>query len=334
MPSLLDEDEMVVIEESASDPRYGSNPQEREMGALLSTGAIILDKPRGPTSHQVVSWVKAILGLEKAGHHGTLDPNTTGVLPVAIGNSVRMLDMTLSEGKEYITIMHLHRDASREHIDRVIEDFTGDIYQMVPMRAAVKRGLRQRRIDYIKLLEKKENDLLLLIGCESGTYIRTLLHDMGEVLGVGANMSELRRTRSGKIPEDRAVTLHQVKDAFEIYRESGDETLLRKVIRPAEELLTHLPRVVLKDSTVDAICHGAQLGMPGVCGLDPDVKKDRDVLLVTIKGEAVAFGRSLMDAVDMQKVRKGICVTTERVLMEPGTYPKAWKTGHRDPKGT
>ncbi len=329
MASVLDEKSVVVIEDSTSDPRYGSSPLGRDIQTLVSTGAVILDKPRGPTSHQVVAWVKDILELEKAGHHGTLDPNTTGVLPIALGNSVRMLDLTLSEGKEYITIMHLHREASPDHIEMVLKDFTGDIYQMVPMRAAVKRGLRQRRIEYIKLLERDGNDLLLLIGCESGTYIRTLLHDMGEVLGVGANMSELRRTRSGKVTEDKAVTLQEVKDAWTFYRESGDEALLRRVIRPAEELLTHLPRVILKDSTVDAICHGAQLGMPGVCGLDPEVRKDGEVLMVTIKGEAVAFGKALMYGSDMQKVRKGICVTTERVLMEPGTYPKAWKTGQK-----
>jgi H/ACA ribonucleoprotein complex subunit 4 len=330
MPSVLEDDRLVVVEDAATDPRFGSFPYERDIETLVSTGAIILDKPRGPTSHQVVAWVKAILGVEKAGHHGTLDPNTTGVLPIAIGNSVRMLDLTLSEGKEYITIMHLHRKASPGHLEIILKDFTGDIYQMVPMRAAVKRGLRQRKIEYIKLLEKDGCDLLLLIGCESGTYIRTLIHDMGEVLGVGANMSELRRTRSGRITEENAVTLQEVRDAWEIYRETGNETHLRKAVRPAEELLTHLPRVVLKDSTVDAICHGAQLGSPGICGLDGNVKKDGDVLLVTIKGEAVAFGKALMGAKEMQKVRKGICVSTQRVLMDPGIYPKAWKTGQRD----
>jgi H/ACA ribonucleoprotein complex subunit 4 len=325
MKSPMDDEGVVQIVKAETAPRWGSFPYQRSITDLMGSGAVILDKPRGPTSHQVVSWIKDILQVEKAGHHGTLDPNTTGVLPIALGSSVRMLDLSLPEGKEYITIMHMHRVPPKDHIQQVVKDFTGDIYQMVPVRSAVKRGLRQRKIDYIKLLEMEGNDLLLLIGCESGTYIRTLVHDMGEVLGVGANMSELRRTRSGRLREDRAVTLQEVKDATEIHRTTGDETKLREVIIPCEELLSHLSRVFIKDSTVDAICHGAQLGIPGICGMDERIRKDDVVVIMTLKGEAVAVGRSLMDSKDMGNVKKGTALQTDRVLMEPGIYPKAWK---------
>jgi H/ACA ribonucleoprotein complex subunit 4 len=325
----LDEDGVITIATAETDPRWGGNPHERSTEDLLASGAVIIDKPRGPTSHQVVSWLKKILSIEKAGHHGTLDPNTTGVLPVALGRSVRMLDLSLPEGKEYITIMHLHSEPPLDHIKQVIKDFTGEIYQMVPVRSAVKRGLRQRKIEYIKLLEKEGQDVLLLIGCESGTYIRTLVHDMGEVLGVGANMAELRRTRSGRTGEEKAVTLQNVKDAWEFYKGSGDEKRLRKVVRPAEELLSHLERVFVKDSTVDAICHGAQLGMPGICGFDENIRSGDIVVIMSLKGESVAVGKALLNAKEMQVLRKGAAVQTDRVLMEPGTYPKAWKSsGH------
>lgn len=316
---------MVQIADAETDHRFGSSPYARELKDLLDKGAVILDKPRGPTSHQVVGWLRSVLEVEKAGHHGTLDPNTTGVLPVALGSAVRVLDLSLPEGKEYIAIMHLHREPPLEHIEGVLRDFTGDIYQMVPVRSAVKRGLRQRRIGYIKLLEKEGNDLLLLIGCESGTYIRTLIYDMGEVLGVGANMSELRRTRSGRTGEDKAVTLQDVKDAWETYKETGDEVRLREVIRPMEELLSHLPRVLIKDSSVDAICHGAQLSMPGICGMDGEIKAGDMVVIETLKGEGVAVGKALLGSAQMRSMKKGNAVQTERVLMEPGTYPKAWK---------
>lgn len=326
MKRPLDEEGVIQISLSETDPRWGSYPSERDFEGLLSSGAVIIDKPRGPTSHQVVSWLKGILKVEKAGHHGTLDPNTTGVLPIALGRAVRMLDLSLPEGKEYITIMHLHSDPPLDHIKQVIKDFTGDIYQMVPVRSAVKRGLRQRRIEYIKFLEKEGNDVLLLIGCESGTYIRTLIHDMGEVLGVGANMAELRRTRSGRAGEEKAVTLQDVKDAWEFYKGSENEESLRKVVRPAEELLSHLGRVFIKDSTVDAICHGAQLGMPGVSGFDDNIRSGDTVVIMSLKREAVAVGKALMGAKEMQTTRKGAGVQTDRVLMEPGTYPKAWKS--------
>ncbi|MBN1539943.1 MAG: RNA-guided pseudouridylation complex pseudouridine synthase subunit Cbf5 [Candidatus Thermoplasmatota archaeon] len=325
MKRPIEDDGVIQIVSAETDPRFGSDPSERKLNELLDRGAVILDKPRGPTSHQVVSWLRSILEVDKAGHHGTLDPNTTGVLPVALGSAVRVLDLSLPEGKEYIAIMHLHREPPMEHIERVLGEFTGEIYQMVPVRSAVKRGLRQRKIGYIKLLEKEGNDLLLLIGCESGTYIRTLIHDMGEVLGVGANMSELRRTRSGRTGEEKAVRLQDVRDAWEIYKETGDEGRLREVVRPMEELLSHLPRVFIKDSTVDAVCHGAQLSMPGVCGMDGGIRAGDVVVIATLKGEAVAVGEALMDSVQMQSVRKGNAVRTERVLMEPKTYPKAWK---------
>lgn len=326
MKRPLDDDGVIKIVMSETDPRWGSDPNERKLEDLLATGAVILDKPRGPTSHQIVSWLKDILKIEKAGHHGTLDPNTTGVLPIALGSSVRMLDLSLSEGKEYITIMHMHREPPKDHLSQVVKEFTGEIYQMVPVRSAVKRGLRQRRIEYIKLIEQDGKDALLLIGCESGTYIRTLIHDIGEVLGVGANMAELRRTRSGRTGEDRSVTLQQLKDAFEIYKTSANEEELRKVIIPGEELLSHLPRIFVKDSTVDAICHGAQLGIPGICGMDDKIDKNAVVVILTLKGEAVAVGKAMMSSNEMAKVRKGTAVQTDRVLMEPGIYPKAWKT--------
>ncbi len=309
-----------------TDPRYGSPPEERGVDLLLRRGLVVLDKPRGPTSHQVASWVKDILGIDKAGHHGTLDPNTTGVLPIALGNSVRLLDITLSEGKEYAALMHLHSDVASGPVGGVLKDFQGEIYQMVPVRSAVKRELRTRRIHYMKLLERDGQDLLLLIGCESGTYIRTLIHDMGEVLGVGAHMAELRRTRSGRLEAKDAVTLQELRDAWTIYREDGDESLIRKVIRPAEELVTHLRAIVLLDSAVDAVCHGAPVGIPGLSGIDADIEKGEIISVMTLKGELVGIAEADMSGMDMLHRRTGQAAHIMRVAMDPGTYPRAWKT--------
>lgn len=325
MEAPLEREGMNVLEEIKEDPRYGVSPWDRSIEDLLKKGMVVIDKPRGPTSHQVVSWIKGILGIEKAGHHGTLDPNTTGVLPVALGDSAKLLDTTLSGGKEYITIMHLHSPVSKESLHGVLSDFTGEIYQMVPVRSAVKRGLRTRTMEYIKLLETEGNDHLILIGCESGTYIRTLLHDMGEVLGVGANMTELRRTRSGKIREDRSVTLQELRDAWELCKE-GDETLFRKVVRPAEELVSHLRSIVIKDSAVDAVCHGAPVGLPGLAGVENGIKQGDTISILTQKGELVALGTADMDTVKMMRSGKGQAASPSRVLMETGTYPRAWKT--------
>jgi len=310
---------------SRTDPAFGKRPSERTVEELLAKGAIMLDKPRGPTSHQVVSWLKKVLGVEKAGHLGTLDPNTTGVLPVALRSAVKSLQATLEEGKEYVAVMHLHHPVDERQVRTIASEFTGEIYQVVPVRAAVKRTLRTRTIHYLKVLEVSGPDVLILVGCESGTYIRTLIHDMGEVLGVGAHMSELRRTRSGSVSEADCCTLQELKDAHESYRTTGDEGPLRKVLRPMEELLARMPKVTVKDSTVDALCHGAPLGVPGIEDVDEKVRKGSACAVMTLKGEAVALARAAMDGGDMSSRREGLAVTTIRVLMEPGTYPRSWK---------
>ncbi len=326
MSDPLDRDGMNILQRSLSDPKYGCSPENRNITSLLENGVVALDKPRGPTSHQVVSWLKDILGIEKAGHHGTLDPNTTGVLPIALGNGVKLLDPTLTEGKEYIAIMHLHGEVSGDNLKSIIADYTGEIYQMVPVRSAVKRGLRTRRIHYLKLIERDGNNVLVMIGCESGTYIRTLIHDMGEVLGVGANMAELRRSRSGKIHESQGSTLQELKDAWELYKEKGVEDLLRAVIHPHEELVSHLPCIIMKDTAVDAICHGAPIGMPGIAGVENGIEKSSLITLLTLKGEIIGLANADMGTKDMKRARSGQAAHLKRVIMAPGTYPRSWKS--------
>ena len=321
----LDDEDLEVLRSSTTDPKYGGDPSSRSVEELLEKGCIVLDKPRGPTSHQVVHWVKNILGIDRAGHMGTLDPNTTGVLPIALGSAVRVLEATLSEGKEYIAIMRVHREVDEKTLARIAGEFTGEIYQMVPVRSAVKRGLRTRRIHYLKIIEKNNRDILMVVGCQSGTYIRTLIHDMGEVLGVGANMAELRRTRSGHMKEDRCVTLHDLRDAWVIYKDEGDDVPLREVIRPYELLLEHMPRIIVKDTAVDAICHGAPLASPGVVAVDRNVRKGGIVSILSIKGEIIALAKMSANLKEVLRSNRGEVARPDRVLMAPGTYPSMWK---------
>ncbi|MGA1821063.1 MAG: RNA-guided pseudouridylation complex pseudouridine synthase subunit Cbf5 [Thermoplasmatota archaeon] len=325
MSSPHDDAEMETIRPSETDIQYGKDPYRRSISQLLDSGFVPLDKPRGPTSHQVASWLKEILDIEKAGHMGTLDPNTTGVLPIALGSSVRTLSVTLSEGKEYVALIQFHGDVQEKELMVLAKEFTGDIYQLVPVRSAVKRGLRTRRIHYLNIPEMGERSALMIIGCESGTYIRTLIHDIGLVLGTGAHMTELRRSRSGNIREDACATLQEVRDAWETYRSSGSEEEIRRVVRPIEEMLSHLPRVVIKDSAVDAVCHGAPLGHPGIVSVQTGIRDGAMVLITSLKGEAVAIGKTMCSTTEALTAREGLAVVVDRVLMEPGTYPRSWK---------
>jgi H/ACA ribonucleoprotein complex subunit 4 len=294
-------------------------------------GAINLDKTSGPSSHEVAAWVKRILELEKVGHSGTLDPKVTGILPVLLGDATRVMDNLLLAGKEYICLMHVHQLLPRKRILEVCSEFTGPIFQKPPLKSSVLKELRIRTIYYLEVLEIDEQQVLMRVGCQAGTYIRKLCYDIGLALGTGANMAELRRSKAGPFREDETlVTLHQLKDAYVTWKETGDESQLRRVILPVEAALKHLPRLVIADNAVDAICHGAPLAAPGLLSLETDINKGDNVALFTLKGEAVAVARAELTSQEMLASQNGIVAATERVIMEPGTYPKAWKLAERD----
>ena len=318
--------ETSVKSEDTTDESFGKRPQERDIQEYINKGVINLDKPAGPTSHEVTSWVKKILEIEKAGHSGTLDPNVTGLLPIMLGEATKAVDALLTAGKEYVCLMKLHTDRSEKEIKSVLKEFTGQIYQKPSIKSAVKRETRIRTIYYNELLEIEGKNVLFRVGCEAGTYIRKLCHDMGMAMGTGAHMQELRRTKSGPFREDETlITLHDLKDAYIEWKENNNEEPLRKVIHPMETALSHLPRIVIRDNAVDALCHGAELAAPGVLTFESGIERGDAVAIFTLKGEAVSFGYSQMKSVEIQRAATGIVSTTDRVLMDPGTYPKGWK---------
>jgi H/ACA ribonucleoprotein complex subunit 4 len=188
----------------------------------------------------------------------------------------------------------------------------------------VKRVLRSRRIYYMDILEIEGRDILYRVGCEAGTYIRKLCHDMGEVLKVGAHMVELRRTKSGSFKEADIVSLHDLMDAYTFWKEMGIEEHIRKAITPVERAVDFLPKVVLRDSAVDSVCHGAALAVPGLSQIDAEISVGDLVAMFTLKDELVGLGRARMDTTTMLTEESGIAVKTDRILMKPGTYPKMW----------
>lgn len=220
--------------------------------------------------------------------------------------------------------MRLHGDVSRDKIKSCFDMFQGEIYQKPPVRSSVKRRLRTRRIYYLELLEVDGRDVLFRVGCEAGTYIRKLCYDIGEVLGCGAHMKELRRTRVSTFTEDECVRVDDIFDAYMSWKESGDESMLRRIVRPMEDALTILPQVIVKDTAVEAICNGADLAIPGIVAFTGDIREGSLVAILTVKGEAVALGLAQLPAEKLLEKEKGIAVKTERVLMQPGTYPRVW----------
>jgi H/ACA ribonucleoprotein complex subunit 4 len=221
--------------------------------------------------------------------------------------------------------MKLHKKIEKNKIIKVVESFIGDIQQIPPIRSAVKRIKRTRKIYYIDIIEIKEREILFRVGCEAGTYIRTLCVDIGKKLGCGAHLSELRRTKVGSFSEENSIKLQDVLDAYCFWKEENNENEIRNIIFPMEKLLENIPKIIIRDSAVDAICHGANLALPGITEVDTKIKKGDTVAIFTLKGEAVAIAKSLMDTEEIIQKDIGLSANTNRVLMKKGTYPPIWK---------
>jgi len=252
----------------------------------------------------------------------------TGVLPTALEEATKVVQALLLTGKEYVCVMKLHSQAAEDQIKAILGEFQGTIYQRPPVRASVKRRLRTRKIYYLELLEADGRNVLFKVGCEAGTYIRKLCYDIGEALGCGAHMQELRRTRVGPFVEDEGlVTLHDVSYIFAQWQETKDESLLRKFIYPMEKSLELLPKIYIRDSAVDAICHGAHIAAPGVLSLDTEIKPNDAVVIFTQKGEVVTLAKALASTEEILRMDHGLVAKTLRVLMPRGIYPKMWRSG-------
>ena len=315
----------MIKDPNAIPDKWGKRPSDRSVGELLKGGVIILDKPSGPTSHQATAWVRDALKVERVGHGGTLDPYVSGVLPVTLGKATRLTDIVLSSDKEYICLMRLHGDRPEDRIRKVFKEFVGKIYQLPPVRSSIKRQLRIRTIRELEILDIRGRDVLFRMECDAGTYARTLCVDIGDVLGCGANMVELRRSRSGKMTEARSHTLQDIRDAYVFWQQNGREDWLRSMIMPMEVLVEPLPKIVVKATAVDAICHGADLNIQGIHMLDEDIRKNALVAMMTARGELIAIGRMAMSSSKIMATSQGKAVDTERVFMDEGHYPKMWK---------
>jgi len=231
----------------------------------------------------------------------------------------------LYSGKEYVCAMQVHGDVPEAETRRVLNEFVGEIYQKPPLRASVKREPRKRTIYGLDVHEIDGRVVLFTCSCQAGTYMRKLCSDVGDVWGCGAHMRELRRTRAGPLTEENGmVTLHDIS-AAQSELDAGNEAPLRAMIKPMEVALGALPRIEIRDTAVDAICHGAELAVPGILKLDSSIEKSKPIAMFTLKGEAIALGRTLMTSREMLDQEKGVAAKTERVLMERGTYPATWK---------
>ncbi len=290
-------------------------PRKRSAEELLNFGLISLDKPKGPKSIHVGNKLRAILEQPKLGHAGTLDPLATGVLPIGLGKAVKILPVLSKAGKVYEGKMHFHGEVPEEKIREAFQKFTGKIEQLPPRISAVARKLREREIYWFDLKKKQNRDVWFEVGCEAGTYIRKLCHDVGLYLGVGAHMTELRRIQAGPFKISNSVTLSDVKNNYQKYLKTKKEQYIRKFVLPPEEGVMHLPKVYVHDSVLERFKHGSPIFLPGILAFTSNIKKGDIVAIFDSSKNLIGLGVAEMSAQQMEKEQKGLAVKTDVVLV-------------------
>jgi len=314
----------VQLGDKSKPSNHGIDPENLSIEQRLASGFILLDKPPGPTSHQIASWVRDLLGLERLGHGGTLDPFATGVLPLMAGKSMKLTKGILKTDKTYIAVLKFAQETNTESLNDVIDKLTGRIYNVPPEISAVKVQVRTRKIYSFELIEATSKQAIVKIACEAGTYIRTIARDMGLLLGYNVELKELRRENSGRFNLLDCVTLQEIADAVWLWKECDNSTALEKIIHPTEKLLLDKPYIIVKDSAASALCHGAPLLRPGLIEVSDKLSNGLEVAAFTSKNEVVGIVKMSKGFTEISNETSGEIGKPVMILMEQERYPPQW----------
>ena len=314
----------VQLGDISKPSNHGIDPENLSIEQRLASGFILLDKPPGPTSHQIASWVRDLLGLERLGHGGTLDPFATGVLPLMAGKSMKLTKGILKTDKTYIAVLKFAQETNVETLNDVINKLTGRIYNVPPEISAVKVQVRTRKIYSFELIESTSKQAIVKIACEAGTYIRTIARDMGLLLGYNVELKELRRENSGRFNLMDCVTLQEIADAVWLWKECDNSTALEKIIHPTEKLLLDKPYIIVKDSAASALCHGAPLLRPGLIEVSDKLSIGLEVAAFTSKDEVVGIVKMSKGFTEISNETSGEIGKPVMILMEQERYPPQW----------
>lgn len=315
---------IVLDDEATTDDAIGIYPDQKTIEQRLESGFFLLDKGAGPTSHQVAAWVRDMLELPRLGHGGTLDPFATGVLPLMSGKAMRLTKQILEHNKTYIAVFQFKNDIDQDALGEVMQQLTGRIYNVPPEISAVRVQVRTRKIHDFTLLDQSAKRIVARIRCEAGTYIRTMARDMGLLLDQTVELKELRREDSGRFELEDCVQLHEIADAIWLWKECNEGEALLRMLHPTEKLLAGLPRIVVKDSAVAALAHGAPLLRPGLVSIPDNLSSGQNILVTSIKGEAVCFVKVNTDSKSITALEKGEIGRPTAVLMSDDVYPRRW----------
>lgn len=304
-------------------------------------GVLNLNKPAGKTSHDAVDALRKIAKMRRIGHTGTLDPMATGVLPLCLGKATKIAQFLIAEDKEYEVEMVLGittdsqdttgtileekdpGEVTEEQVRQLPEKFLGEQMQIPPMVSAkhhegkrlyqlarqgieVEREPKAIRVDELEILSIDLPRVRFRVVSSKGTYIRTLCHDMGILLGPGASMSALVRTRCGAFHIKDSVTLEQMNSPEDV----------QEHISSIDKALSNIPAVIIAENARREVVQGQPVRGASVVQVGGDFEKEDTVRIKTIKDELLGLGRAELASVHMEKIGSGLNVVKPiRVLV-------------------
>lgn len=284
-----------------------SGRRRKQSGRPLN-GLLILDKPKGESSNHALQTLKRLFSAAKAGHTGSLDPLATGLLPICFGEATKFSQFLLDSDKTYRVTAKLGiktdtGDAEGEviatcpisgvdeaRLNSVLPDFMGSIDQIPPMYSALKhqgqplyklaregieieRKARQIKIYKLELLSFNDDEFELEVACSKGTYIRSLVEDIGEVLGCGAHVTILRRLQSGPFHSDQMHTLESIEQLLA----SGGFEAIDTLLQPMSASVSHLPEILLDEATAHYLKLGQSVQCPEISLISSPASSDKGV---------------------------------------------------------
>ena len=316
---------MIIDPSAVTDSSHGAPISQRSLEERLDAGLILIDKPAGPTSHQVAAWAKEILGINHLAHGGTLDPFATGLLTLMTGRARRLTSQVLGHDKEYIGVLKVGGGADMTSLEEAINSLRGEIYNVPPSESAVKVQVRTRRIRAFEILDTKERLAAIRVACDAGTYIRTLARDLGLMINSPIQLVELRRTRSGNFTEHHCVPMEDLVDAVYLWKEKDDASAMLRLVSPIDVLMDGRAGLILKDGAVSAVSHGAPLTRPGIQAIQGEFESDEEIVLWSMKGEVVAIANATRGTSEIPQIEIGEVAKPSLVLMPTDTYPRQWR---------
>ena len=283
---------------------------------LFNFGVINLDKPKKMYCKQLDNKLVHILETPRIGHAGTLDPMVEGVLPILVQRATKISEIMSNAGKVYEGTLFFHDEVKESDVKKVLKSFVGKIRQFPPKHSAIKRQWRTREIYFIEVLKFKGRYLDFKVGCEAGTYIRTLCVDIGKKIGVGAHMIRLKRTQVASLKLEDSIDFYKLISVYQDYLKTKNESELKKVFITKEQALAHLPKVWVDNDLIFRLKNGSPVFAPGILALESGIEKNEQVAIVSEDNEVLATGTAEMDSEQMRKSNHGLAIKTNKVFIK------------------